>query len=137
MKKNVYASPEQLRYADILGRGTLIGLLGLVVLFGLYTMGWITPHVPLEQLPQLWNLPVRRYLAATGQAPGWDWLHLIHRGDVINLLGIAWLASVSFPALLAILIMSVRRGDRAFALMVALEMGVLALAASGIFGGPH
>ncbi len=132
-----YASPEQLRYAGILGTGTLIGFVLLVGAFVAYMSGWMTPVVPPEHLPALWTQPVHHYLAVTGQSTGWSWLSRIDRGDVANLLGIAWLATISVPALLTVMVMALRQGDRRFALLALAEVVVLALAASGILGGGH
>lgn len=132
-----YASPEQLRYASILGTGTLIGFVLLVGAFVAYMSGWMTPQVPPEQLMQLWTQPVSHYLTVTGQGTGWGWLARIDRGDVANLLGIAWLATISVPALLTVMVMALRQGDRRFALLALAEVAVLALAASGILGGGH
>jgi hypothetical protein len=132
-----YASPEQLRYAGILGTGTLIGFVLLVGVFVAYMSGWVTPLVPPEQLVTLWKQPVHHYLAVSGQGTGWGWLAQIHRSDVANLLGIAWLATISMPALLVVMTMALRQGDRRFALLALAEVAVLGLAASGILGGGH
>jgi hypothetical protein len=132
-----YASPEQLRYAGILGTGTLIGFILLVGAFVVYLGGWVAPQVQPEELVQLWKQPVHHYLTVTGQSTGWGWLNRIDRSDVANLLGIAWLATISIPALLTVAGMALRQGDRRFALLALAEVAVLGLAASGILGGGH
>jgi hypothetical protein len=127
----------QLRYAQWLAIGSRVGLAVLVASFAAYVAGWIAPLVPLDQLPTLWNQPVAQYLKTTGQPTGWGWLALLHRGDVLNLVGIALLASCSLPCLLAVLPLYARAHDRAFVAICALEVVVLAFAASGIIGGGH
>lgn len=129
--------PAQRRYAAWLAAGARLGLALLLVSFVAYLGGWIAPIVPLDQLPSLWNQPVATYLQATGQAAGWSWVGRLGHGDVLNLLGIAVLASCSLPCLLAVLPVYARRGDRAFAALCLLEVLVLLVAASGIIDGAH
>ena len=128
---------SQRRYARWLALGSRAGLALLVLSFVAYLADWIPPLVPLDVLPQRWNQPVRAYLQATGQASGWGWLAQAGHGDVLNLVGIALLASCSLPCLLAVLPCYRRAGDRAFVAICLLEVGVLAFAASGIVGGGH
>ena len=45
-----YATAEQRLYAGILDIGMKIGLVILVVTFGLYMTGVLEPHVPVDQL---------------------------------------------------------------------------------------
>ena len=77
--------PEQLRYARLLDWGTRIGLVVLVTSFAAYVLGLAESHVPREQLPQLWEHPVGRYLELTGSPTGWGWLALVHRGAIPGL----------------------------------------------------
>lgn len=125
------------RYAQLLEWGTHAGLALLVLAFAAYVLGLLTPHVPLERLPELWNQPVGRYLALTQSPQDWGWLALAQRGDYGNLLGIALLASCSVPPLLALIPLFLRQRDRAYALFCALEVLVLLLAASGLLTSGH
>jgi hypothetical protein len=131
------ADAAQQVYAHWLGIGSRLGLAVLVVSFVAYVGGWIAPLVPLDTLPQLWNQPVAAYLRATGQPTGWGWLAHAHRGDVMNLVGIALLGTCSLPCLLRVAPIYARARDRAFVLLCLLESVVLILAASGIIGGGH
>lgn len=127
----------QQRYARWLAIGSRLGLAVLVASFVAYLAGWIAPLVPPDQLPTLWNRPVAQYLHATGQSTGWGWLAQVQRGDVLNLVGIALLASCSLPCLLAVLPLYARARDRAFVAICVLEVVVLVFAASGIIGSGH
>jgi len=129
--------PEQLRYARLLDWGTRIGLVVLVTSFAAYVLGLAESHVPREQLPQLWEHPVGRYLELTGSPTGWGWLALVHRGDIAGLAGIAILAGCSVLALLALVPLYLRRGDRVFAALCVAEVAVVVLAASGVLVGGH
>jgi len=128
---------EQLRYARWLEWGTRFGLALLVVLFVAYAAGLVEPHVPHSRLPEVWNLPVSQFLAATALPAGWTWLDHVHRGDIANLVGICLLAGISVLALAALVPLYLRRGDRVYAALCITEMAVLLLAASGLLAGGH
>lgn len=128
---------EARRYAFLLDWGTRIGLLALVIGFAAYMSGLLTPHVPLDQLPGVWNLPVNTFLRRTGTPTGWGWLDLAHKGDLSNLVGIALLAGCSLPPLLGLIPLYLRQRDFVYAGICALIVIVLVLAASGLLTGGH
>ena len=128
---------EALRYAFLLDWGARLGLLTLVLSFTAYVFGLLAPHVPLEQLPQVWNLPVATYLEHTGAPTGWGWLALAHKGDFSGLIGISMLAGCSLPPLLGLIPLYLKQRDVVYAAICALVMAVLVLAASGILTGGH
>jgi hypothetical protein len=128
---------EAFRYAFLLDWGTRIGLVALVLSFAAYLSGLLTPHVPLDQLPSVWNLPVNTFLERTGTPTGWGWLALAHKGDMSNLIGIALLAGCSLPPLLGLVPLYLKRRDTVYAVICALIATVLVLAASGILSGGH
>ena len=105
--------------------------------FAAYVFGMLPPHVPLEQLPAVWNLPVGEYLKRTNSPTGWGWLALVHKGDFSNLVGISLLAGCSLPALLGLIPLYLKRRDRIYAGICAVVALVLVLAASGILTGGH
>lgn len=128
---------EQLLYARLLDRGTRIGLVVLLLSFAAYALGLAEPHVPLQRLPEVWQHPVARYLELTASPTGWDWVALIHRGDIAGLVGIAVLSGCSLLCLAALIPSYLRRGDKAFAFLCAAEIAVVLLAASGLLAGGH
>lgn len=128
---------EALRYAFLLGWGARIGLIALVLSFAAYVFGILTPHVPLDQLPKVWSLPVATHLELTASPTGWGWLALAHTGDLSNMIGIALLAGCSLPPLLGLIPMYLKRRDYVYAGLCALIVLVLVLAASGILTGGH
>ena len=129
--------PEALRYARLLGWGTRLGITLLVCSFAAYVFGLLPPHVPLDRLPAVWNQPVGTYLQMTGAPTGWHWIAVAHKGDFINMIGIAVLAGCSIPPLLAVIPQFLRRRDFAYAVICALIAGVLVLAASGVLTAGH
>jgi hypothetical protein len=129
--------PEQLLYARWLDWGTRAGLALLAGTFAAYALGLAAPHVPFEELARLWSLPVDQYRAAAGAPAGWGWLRLALHGDYMNYLGIALLALSTLACMLRALPAFLARGERAYALMAALQVVVLAVAAAGLFGAGH
>ncbi len=135
--KRGLVSEEQLRYADWLDVGTRIGLGLLVASFALYATGLVPPHIPLSELPALWVLPVKDYLAAAGLPTGWGWAGMLGRSDMMNFIGIAFLSLVTIGCYARLALTYLRGGDRACAVIVLAEICVLALAASGLVSGGH
>lgn len=132
-----YAPEEQVLYARWLDVGTKIGFAFLVVSFALYMFGVIEPHIAHGDLPYRWGLPVDEFLVVGNVEAGWGWLHLVHRGDFLNLIGVAWLSSVTLACYLRLLPVFARNGDRAYAVIAALEIVVLIGAMSGLLVGEH
>lgn len=128
---------EQLRYARVLDLASRAGLLLLVASFAAYVLGLLEAQVPVEQLPQLWGLPVDRFLQQSASPTGWGWLPLIGKGDMAGLGSVALLAGCSLACLLALVPLYLRRGDRVYALLCLAEVAVIALAASGLLAGGH
>jgi hypothetical protein len=134
---SVQQQAESARYALLLDWGTRAGVVTLLLSFAAYLFGWLQPHVPLEQLPSVWNLPVHTYLEHTATPTGWGWLALVSKGDFSNLIGIALLAGCSLPPLLGLIPLYLKRRDYVYAGMCAFVATVLVLAASGILTGGH
>jgi len=128
---------EQQRYATLLSWGARSGLALLAVSFLVYIFGGLPAHVPLDQLPQVWNLPVEAYLEQTQTPTGWHWLDLISFGDFASLIGITVLSGCSLICLLAVIPTYARRGDWVFVAICATALLVQLLAASGTLGVGH
>ena len=132
------ATEEQLLYANILNKGMLVGLLGLIVTFIIYGAGILEPKIPLEQVQNYWVMPVSEYLQLTGIQAGWAWLGNLGYGDMLNFLPIAFLSLLTIICYLAILPGLMRKKDTAYVVLVIVEVIVLTVAASGILGsGGH
>ncbi len=127
-----HISIEQQRYATLLSWGSRSGLALLIASFLAYVLGWMPAHVPLEQLPNLWNLPVGEYLKQSNTPTGWNWVLMISYGDFASLVGIAWLSGCSLVCLLAVIPIYARRKDRIFVMLCMLALAVQLLAASGM-----
>jgi hypothetical protein len=127
----------ELTYARWLGWCTRISLAILVATFLAYVFRLAPPLVSPERLPQVWTLPVDRYVAAVGAPTGWDWLGRLGSGDYLNMVGVALLCLVTVVCYARVLPGLFRRGDRALAVIALLQVAVLLAAASGLLGAGH
>jgi len=135
---NYHVTEEQIAYAKILDLGMKVGLCALVISFGLYVLGIVEPHIPLQDLPKYWKLPVHEYLKQTNIHQGWSWLYMLNKGDFLNFIGIAFLAGVSIICYLRIIPSLFRKKDTIYAFLAIAEVVVLVLAASGLLkSGGH
>lgn len=137
-KKKLQATEEQIAYAKLLDIGMKLGMLALIITFIIYVAGILTPHIPVNDLPKYWSMPVKEYLKATGIHPGWAWLHLLGKGDFLNFLGIAFLSGVTILCYIRIIPIFFKKKDTVYGVLAIIEVLVLVLAASGILkSGGH
>jgi hypothetical protein len=135
---SVKASSEQLRYANILNKGMIIGVLILLITYAIYVAGILPTFIPIEDVPKLWGKSVKAFTHDLGAPTGWAWAGLLGKGDYLNFVGIAILAAISILCYIAILPGLLRKKDTPLVVIVILEIAVLVLAASGILkSGGH
>ena len=132
------ATPEQILYAKILERGMFIGLLILLITFGLYAFGIMDPYIPLDKISNYWSMNVNDYLHHANIKAGWAWVGMLKYGDFVNFIGIAMLAGVTILCYAAIVPTLLKSNDKVYAALAILEVIILTVAASGILGaGGH
>jgi hypothetical protein len=138
MADKLKATEEQLAYAKLLDKGMKVGLLVLIITFVIYLTGILAPHIPVNDLPKYWVLPVYSYLEQTGIHPGWAWLGMLGKGDFLNFTGIAFLAAVTLVCYLRIIPILFKNKDTIYGIIAIIEVLVLGLAASGLLrAGGH
>ncbi|MCR4667448.1 MAG: DUF1634 domain-containing protein [Desulfovibrio sp.] len=138
LTQEIKASPAQIRYANTLFYGALIGFVIMLVTYSLYVFGILTPLIPLEELPKLWGQSAQAYREAGGIPQGWGWLALVSRGDMSNFIGIAFLASLTIVCFLQLAVNLAKTKQWIMMVIALLEVLVLCLAASGILvSGGH
>jgi len=120
------------RWLDACTRGAFAVSLAA---FLAYATGALAPYVPLASMPALWGLPVDEYLRRTGAPEGWGWIALAGYGDFLNLACIAALPLVTALCYLRVVPAFARRGEGLQAAIAAVQVLVLAAAASGFFAG--
>jgi len=134
----VKATEEQLAYAKFLDLGMKVGFLMLVSTFIIYLLGVLTPHIPVNDLPKYWAMPVKDYLKATNIHAGWSWISEIGKGDFLNFIGVAFLSAVTIFCYMRIIPILFKKKDTVYAFFAIIEVLVLVLAASGLLkGGGH
>ena len=127
----------ELIYARWLSACTRVGLALLALAFLIYVTGLRDPAIALERLPDLWGLPLHEYRSASGAPAGWDWVPLATRADYANIAAIAALGFVTAICYARLLATLIRQGERALALIAALQIAVLIAAASGALTAGH
>lgn len=131
-------SEEQIIYADLLGIGTLLAILMLVIGFIVYLSGLLPNVVDFERLQDYWRLRVSEYIHQTNSPTGWGWVGLLNHGDMLNYLGVSMLAGLTIVCYLRLLPVFIKKGDKAYTIIILIEIAVLLLAASGILtAGGH
>ena len=127
-----YASDAALVFARVMEVAVKIGFIALIASFAIYVTGVLPPLIPFEQLPTVWHLSAREYVAATHMPSGWGWMAEIGKGDMLNLVPIAFLAGASALCCLAVLPILARRREKLQLAIVTLQIVVLVVAASDL-----
>jgi heme exporter protein D len=131
------ASPEQLRYATVLEKGMLVGLVVLFVTFILYCLQIIKPYIPVSELHKYWKLNVHDYLEAAKAPHGWSWIAYLNMGDYLNYVGIVILSGITILCFLSIVPVLLKKKDRLYAILSLIQAAILIFAASGIIKVGH
>ncbi len=136
--QDVTASPAQLRYANLLYYGALTGFIIMLVTYTLNMLNIFEPQIPLETLFSVWDQNAATYRAAGNIPQGWGWLGLLNKGDMLNFVGLAILAGLTIVCFFRLCYDFFRNKEYMMATLAFLEILVLCLAASGMFGtGGH
>ena len=130
-------SEVQVFYSRLLGWGALAALVMMLVVYVLYATGAVVSEVPPERIADYWGSPPQEYSEAVGVGGGWGWAARLGRGECVSLLGPALLGLVTIACFAVALPVFLRKRDWVFAAIVAAEIAVLALSASGLVGGGH
>jgi len=132
------ASDEQVLYANVLMFGVLVGLVLMGVTYFIYLTGILPAHVDMLYLPEVWGKNVDEYLHLTGTPHGWEWTHLLMKGDFLNYIGFALLGLMTVACYTLLVRGYIRQKDWTYTVISILEILVLCVAASGILGsGGH
>jgi hypothetical protein len=119
-------------YARWLDAGTKLGFILLICSFIAYALGVTEPYVPVERLPDLWRLPVNRYIAAIQAPVGWHWLHHWWRSDYLTYFGVVALLVTTIASMLRAMTLLFSMGERLQAGIALAQALVLVLAAAGV-----
>jgi hypothetical protein len=132
------APPEQITYANLLFYGSWGAIAILLITFFVYVSGVFESYIPINEISQYWSMPVSQYVHEANVPIGWGWATLLGKGDFLNFIGIALLAGMTIVCFIVILPYYIKQKDIPFIVLIILEVLVLCLGASGIFGtGGH
>jgi uncharacterized membrane protein len=120
-------------FARTLKIGVWLSLVLVVITFLLYVFDIVPAHVPVDQLPKYWSLSASEYQRQTGTQPGMGQIKLNGDSDLLCLMAIALLSTISLVSLAAVLTRYVARRDLIYAIIAALNIAILVLAACGVF----
>jgi len=131
-------SREQIIYANLLLIGMLAGIVTLSITYTIYLTGLLPAHVDMQLISANWGKGVQEYLDITHSPHGWGWLALLGKGDFLNFIGFTLLGIMTIVCYLVLVRGYYRKKNWIFMIISVLEIVVLSLAASGIFGsGGH
>ena len=128
--------PQEI-YARWLERGAKIAFAFALGTLALYLTGVLAPLVPLDALPRLWTLSAAEMMREAHAPGGWSWLHFIRYGDYLNVLGISLFALLAVVCTARVVPAFLKSGERAQAVLAALQVLVLLAAALNLFPGAH
>ncbi len=137
-KQDLQPSRDQLIYANLLIIGVWAGIVILVATYVIYLTGILPSHVDMSLVQKVWGKGVSEFLEMTHSPHGWGWVPLLGKGDFLNYIGFALLALMTIGCYLVLVRGYIRQTNWFFSVIAFLEIMVLSLAASGIFGsGGH
>lgn len=119
-------------YARLMAFLAHFGFVLVLITFFLYVSGTIEPRIPIQKMPQQWQLSALDYLKANQLHGGWNWVKNLDKGDCLSFAGIAFLAGVTLICYFSLLVQLVRKKKWVLAAFVVGQLAILLLAASGI-----
>ena len=122
----------QLVFASFVQKFVIVGLILLVAGFGIYVFEVLKPNVAPREVTQLWHLDARELLERTKTEDGWGWIKNITAGDALSLATLVFLPCATVVCLILILPFYIRQKKMVYSIIVAAEIGILIIAASGI-----
>jgi hypothetical protein len=128
---------DQAAYARVLGPGVILSLVALAVTFVFYLAGTGSPQLGPHEIRQYWSMPADEFRNQAGVETGWAWLDRLPASDVLPNLGICLLAAISAVAYLRLVPIYLRQKRGLLVGIVLAELGLMALAASGIVSPGH
>ncbi len=128
------ASEAQLFYANLLNKLAMFGFLVLIVSFVIYISGLVGSYVPLEQVSYYWTKSSHHYMEAAKIQPGWSWLYHLSYADFLVYIPITILAGVTIVCYIGVIFKFLKSKEYILVAIAALEVIVLAAAASGLLG---
>jgi hypothetical protein len=132
------ATKDQIIYANLLLIGMLSGIIILLITYTIYVTGLLPSHIDMSVISANWGKSIHEYLEITHSPHGWGWVALLGKGDFLNYVGFILLGTLTIFCYLVLVRGYFREKNWIYTGISILEIVVLSLAASGIFGsGGH
>lgn len=132
-----YATAEALAYAKVLQVGMRVSLALLAACFIAYMLDMFSPTIPASEMPRYWGMSAPAYLEHRGIShQTWPWLAQMFQGDLV-FGGIVLMAAVTVYCYVFFLRFPLASRDKVMTVVVAGEIVVLSLAASGLLAVGH
>lgn len=131
-------SDEQKAYALVLGYAVKLGYLLLLAAGIIYFTGLIAPSVPLDEIHNYWGLDLEEYQEQVqGPHRPWAWVNFLDKSDYLAFIPVVFLGAVSIFCYLWILPILLRQREYVYLFIVAVEVVILVMSATGFIGGGH
>lgn len=131
------ANEMQIQYAEVLHWIAVIGFGLLLLTFFIYMTGLLPPLVPPEKVPQMWHMEAEEYVEANRIPTGWRWVSSLGHGDILAFASLIFLAAGTILCFIITLFSFLKRREFIYSAIIAAEILVLLLAASGLVSGGH
>ncbi|MFT5239294.1 MAG: hypothetical protein ACI9OU_000581 [Candidatus Promineifilaceae bacterium] len=132
-------APEsfQSTFARVLYWGNALGVICLVLGLVAYFAGWMDTFVPRDSLAHYSMISMEQFKAETRIELGWAWLRYLDHVDYLNYIGLAILSGITILCYMTLVPAFSRRGERAYVILVVLQVAVFLAAMTGLVGGAH
>jgi hypothetical protein len=127
----------QIFYSRLLGSCALVALVVMLVTYAIYSGELVPSKVPPGRVSDHWGDAPAAYAEAACLQCGWGWITRLGNGECLSRLGPALLGLVTIVCLSVALPIFLKKRDWVFAAIIAAEVAVLVLSASGLIGGGH
>ncbi len=128
----------QLAYAKIVYRLANIGIIAMTLSYILYITGYPKPFLPIGKLIQLWEKRSTEFIEITQMPLGFDLIHHLSQSDVISLISIIFVSSITIVGYINMLPYFIKENDLPYTLIIVFQIIVFILAACGILSfGDH
>lgn len=114
-----------------------VSLAAVVVTFGLYLSGTLSPYLPPHRLALLLGQGAADAGAQQAMPGGWRWLALLNHSDMLSLGGLVLLVLSVIGAYVTLVPLLLRQRSWLYLVLVLLQLAVFALAGTGWLSGGH
>ena len=132
---NKHTSMSQLFLSRLLRFVTITGLSLITLGFAVYISEILPSQNSPDEITALWHLSSQEYAVQASHPQGWDWLWDLGDGEIVSLATLVVIPAAIIICLCIMIVVFIKDKDRIYAGMLALQVIILVLAASGILSG--